>query len=81
MSDTEVDAMSTDSSDLMDEFEQSIQAFQALEDIHMDILSKLCTLQKDIHACDVDMLQKMHQDAMEHIKTTGITNFGELLLQ
>jgi len=76
----DVDEMSVSSdSDLMDEFEQSIQAFQAMEQIHTDILSKLHALQKDVHACDVDLLRSLHKKAMEHIKATGTSNFGELL--
>ena len=77
-----VDAMSVESTgDLMDEFEESIKAFQTLETIHTEILMKLSVLSKDCTACDVNALKKMHQDAMNHIRATGSTNFGQVLLQ
>jgi hypothetical protein len=75
-----VDAMSVESTcDLMDEFEESIKAFQIMEDIHTEILVKLHILSKDCSVCDVSTLKKMHQDAMNHIRATGSTNFGQML--
>lgn len=67
--------------DLMDEFEESIKAFQDIEHIHTEILLKLSILSKDCSACDVHALKKMHQDAMNHIRATGSTNFGQVLLK
>lgn len=76
----DIDAMSVEStSDLMDEFEESIKAFQDIENIHTEILLKLNMLSKDCSACDVSALKKMHQDAMNHIRATGSTNFGQML--
>jgi len=73
-------AMSVESTNnLMDEFEESIKAFQTMEDIHTEILVKLSVLSKDCSACDVSALKKMHQDAMNHIRATGSTNFGQML--
>jgi len=83
------EAMQTDStsesmsvaSDLMDDFEASIAAFMEIEQIHNTILLKLHAISAQSSTCDIDALKKMHADAMEHIKATGTSNFGTLLLK
>ena len=83
------EAMQTDStsesmsiaSDLMDDFEASIAAFMEIEKIHTDILISLQAISAHSSTCNIDTLKKMHADAMEHIKATGTSNFGELLLK
>ena len=74
MSDTESD------SDLLEAFEESIQHFQAIYELHTEILQKLDALSKDC-SCDITALEEFHRTAMEHIKLTGTSNFGELLLK
>ena len=77
--DTCNDDMST--TDLMDEFEEAITAFMEIEQIHTEILTRLERLSLDCTACDLDALKKMHQAAMEHIRATGTSNFGQALLR
>jgi len=75
------DKMSVESdTDLMDAFEQSINTFMEIEQLHTHILMKLDALSKDCNACDVTLLKKLHEDTMNHIRATGSTNFGEKLL-
>ena len=73
------DDMST--TDLMDEFEEAITAFMEIEQIHTEILTRLERLSLDCNGCDIDVLKKMHQDAMDHIRATGTSNFGQALLR
>jgi len=66
-------------STLMNDIEEAITAFMEIEQIHTDILTKLNALQKDFDTCNFNMLEEMHNKAMEYIKVTGTSNFGELL--
>lgn len=75
------DAMLSDNdSDIMDEFEESIAAFMEIEKIHTEILEKLTKL-STTDVCDMEVLKGMHATAMEHIRATGTSNFGALLLK
>jgi len=74
-----MDNTAEEESTIMDDIEEAITAFMEIEQIHTDILHRLEQL--SIETTDLNQLKKMHQQAMEHIKSTGSTNFGELLLQ
>jgi predicted AAA+ superfamily ATPase len=77
------DTMEVDekSSDLMELFEQSIADFMAVEQLHSTILEKLQQVSSTCTTYDLTMLQKLHEAAMEHVKATGSSNFGALLLK
>jgi len=82
-SDTEMsDSMSISNNsdmDLFDEFEQSITEFKQIEEIHTQIIQKLEYISLNISAHNVIELKKMHEEAMEHIRLTGKSNFGALI--
>ena len=78
MSDNEMEVDIKD--DLMELFEQSIADFMAVEQIHTEILEKLHAISTTCTTYDFNELQKLHLAAMEHIKATGSSNFGSLLL-
>ena len=65
--------------DLFDDFENAIKEFTQIEEIHTAILKKLDSLSANCTAVDVSTLKKMHQEAMEHIRVTGKSNFGALI--
>ena len=65
--------------DLLDEFECAIKEFTRIEETHTAILKKLDSLSLNLTAVDVTALKKMHQEAMEHIRATGKSNFGALI--
>ncbi len=76
------DAMEIEeSSDLMELFEQSIADFLKVEQLHTMILEKLQQVSSTCTIYDLSMLQALHKAAMEHVKATGLSNFGSLLLQ
>lgn len=79
---TAEDAMEVEekSSDLMELFEQSIADFMLVEQLHTTILEKLQQVSGTCTAYDLSMLQTLHKAAMEHVKATGVSNFGTLLL-
>ena len=74
MSDTESE------SSVSELFEETIQTFTVIEELHTEILQKLDVLSNDC-SCDITALEEFHRTAMEHIKLTGTSNFGELLLK
>ena len=75
--DTEQDTMIVDTdTTVMNEIEESIKAFMEIEQTHTEIIQKLERLSSPI---DLTELQKMHDAAMQHIKETGTSNFGQLL--
>lgn len=80
---TEDDAMEVEenSSNLMDLFEQSIMDVIAVEQLQSIILEKLQQVSSTCTTYDLNMLQALHKAAMEHVKATGISNFGALLLK
>jgi hypothetical protein len=80
-SDTEMsDSMSiSNNTDLFDEFEQSITEFKQIEEIHTQIIQKLEYISLNISVHNVIELKKMHEEAMEHIRLTGKSNFGALI--
>ena len=65
--------------DLLDEFECAIKEFTQIEETHTAILKKLNSLSANCTAVDITALKKMHQEAMEHIRATGKSNFGALI--
>ena len=65
--------------DLFDDFENAIKEFTQIEETHTAILKKLDSLSANCTAVDVTALKKMHQEAMEHIRATGKSNFGALI--
>ena len=65
--------------DLFDDFENAIKEFTQIEETHTAILKKLGSLSLNLTAVDVTALKKMHQEAMEHIRATGKSNFGALI--
>ena len=65
--------------DLFDDFENAIKEFTQIEETHTAILKKLNSLSLNLTAVDVTALKKMHQEAMEHIRATGKSNFGALI--
>ena len=65
--------------DLFDDFENAIKEFTQIEETHTAILKKLDSLSLNLTAVDVTALKKMHQEAMEHIRATGKSNFGALI--
>ena len=65
--------------DLFDDFENAIKEFTQIEETHTAILKKLGFLSLNLTAVDVTALKKMHQEAMEHIRATGKSNFGALI--
>lgn len=65
--------------DLFDDFENAIKEFTQIEETHTAILKKLGSLSFNLTAVDVTALKKMHQEAMEHIRATGKSNFGALI--
>ena len=65
--------------DLFDDFECAIKEFTQIEETHTTILKKLESLSANCTAVDVTTLKKMHQEAMEHIRATGKSNFGALI--
>ena len=65
--------------DLFDDFENAIKEFTQIEETHTVILTKLDSLSTNCTAIDVTALKKMHQEAMEHIRATGKSNFGALI--
>ena len=65
--------------DLFDDFENAIKVFTQIEETHTAILKKLDSLSANCTAVDVTALKKMHQEAMEHIRATGKSNFGALI--
>lgn len=65
--------------DLFDDFENAIKEFTQIEKTHTAILKKLDSLSLNLTAVDVTALKKMHQEAMEHIRATGKSNFGALI--
>ena len=74
------DSMSvSDNMDLFDEFEHSITEFKQIEEIHTQIIKKLESVSLNVSAYNIVELKKMHQEAMEHIKLTGKSNFGALV--
>ena len=76
------DGMSVDNSnDIMDCIEEAITVFMQIEQTHTEILAKLEALSKNCSAFDMDALHTMHRDAMDHIRATGSSNFGALLLK
>jgi hypothetical protein len=64
--------------DLHDDFESAIKEFTQIKETHNTILKKLNSLSAN---CTVDLsaLKKMHQEAMDHIRATGKSNFGALI--
>jgi hypothetical protein len=79
-SDNMSDSMSvSDSMDLFEDFEQSIAEFKQIEEIHTQIIKKLESVSLNVSAYNVVELKKMHEEAMEHIRLTGKSNFGVLL--
>jgi hypothetical protein len=64
--------------DLCDDFENAIKEFTQIEETHTAILKKLNSLSANC-TVDVTALKKMHQEAMEHIRATGKSNFGALI--
>jgi hypothetical protein len=68
-------------SDLMELFEQSIADIMAVEQLHSTILEKLQQVSSTCTTYDLTILQKLHEAAMEHVKATGLSNFGLLLLK
>ena len=65
--------------DLFDDFENAIKEFTQIEETHTAILKKLDSLSFNLTAVDITALKKMHQEAMEHIRATGKSNFGALI--
>lgn len=79
-SDNMSDLMSvSDNMDLFDDFEYCIAEFKQIEEIHTQIIKKLESVSLNVSAYNVIELKKMHQEAMEHIKMTGKSNFGALV--
>ena len=76
------DAMEVEekSSDLMELFEQSIVDVLAVEQLQSIIVEKLHQVSSTCTTYDLNMLQALHKAAMEHVKATGVSNFGILLL-
>jgi|LakMenEpi03Aug12_release.lakeMendotaPanAssembly.Ray.scaffolds.fasta_scaffold5318163_1 hypothetical protein len=76
------DTMEVDekSSDLMELFEQSVANIIAVEQIQSTILEKLQQVSSTCTTYDLTMLETLHKAAMEHVKATGSSNFGALLL-
>jgi enoyl-[acyl-carrier-protein] reductase (NADH) len=74
------DSMSiSDNMDLFDDFEHCIAEFKQIEDTHTQIIQKLESVSLNVSAYNIVELKKMHQEAMEHIKMTGKSNFGALV--
>ena len=65
--------------DLFDDFENAIKEFTQIEKTHTAILKNLDSLSLNCTAVDITALKKMHQEAMEHIRATGKSNFGALI--
>ena len=65
--------------DLFNDFENAIKEFTLIEETHTTILKKLAFLSTNCTTVDVSALKKMHQEAMEHIRATGKSNFGALI--
>ena len=79
-SDNMSDSMSiSDNMDLFDDFEHCIAEFKQIEEIHTQIIKKLESVSLNVSVYNVVELKKMHQEAMEHIKMTGKSNFGALV--
>jgi len=64
--------------ELLDDFENAIKEFTQIEETHTAILKKLNSLSANC-TVDVSALKKMHQEAMDHIRATGKSNFGALI--
>jgi len=64
--------------ELLDDFENAIKEFTRIEETHTAILKKLNSLSANC-TVDVSALKKMHQEAMDHIRATGKSNFGALI--
>jgi len=64
--------------ELLDDFESAIKEFTRIEETHTAILKKLNSLSANC-TVDVSALKKMHQEAMDHIRATGKSNFGALI--
>jgi len=76
------DSMSIDSSnDVMECIEEAITAFMQIEQTHTEILERLAALSKNCGAFDMDAIRTLHVAAMDHIRVTGSSNFGALLLK
>jgi citrate lyase gamma subunit len=65
--------------ELLDDFESAIKEFTQIEETHTAILKKLNSLSANLSVVDVSALKKMHQEAMDHIRATGKSNFGALI--